>query len=114
MRWFTSVKFAAFAISAVLVCAPAATACPLCFGSSGAGVLHAYLVSAFFMIALAWGVIGAITLYAFRVYSEKSEQVDTNTQLEAARSIKSPSTPLTSQTAITQITPRWVGGKSGR
>lgn len=46
------------------------------------------------MIALAWGVIGAITLYAFRVYSEKSEQVDTSTYLEAARSIKSPSAPF--------------------
>ena len=111
MRWCTSVKSAVFAISAVLVCAPAAYACPLCFGSSGPGVLRAYLVSAFFMIALAWGVIGAITLYAFRAYSEKSEQVATNTQLEAARLIKSPSAPLASQTAITQITPRWAGGK---
>src|SRR5208282_4931979 len=111
MRWFTSVKFAALALSAVLVCAPAAYACPLCFGSSAPGVLRAYLVSAFFMIALAWGVIGAVTLYAFRVYSEKSEEVGTNTNLEAARSIKSPITPLASQTAITQITPRWAGGK---
>ncbi len=93
MRCFTSVKFAAFAISAVLVCAPAAYACPLCFGSSAPGVLRAYLVSAFFMIALAWGVIGAITLYAFRVYSEKSEQGDTSTYLEAARSTKSPTAP---------------------
>jgi predicted cobalt transporter CbtA len=94
MRWFTSVKFAAFVISAVLVCAPAAYACPLCFASSSPGVLHAYLVSAFFMIALAWGVIGAITLYAFRVYSEKSEQGDTSTYLEATRSNKSPNAPF--------------------
>src|SRR5208282_1987892 len=70
MRWFISVKFAALVISAVLVCAPAAYACPLCFASSSPGVLRAYLVSAFFMIALAWGVIGAITLYAFHIYSE--------------------------------------------
>ena len=93
MRWFISVKFAAFVISAVLVCAPAAYACPLCFASSAPGVLHAYLVSAFFMIALAWGVIGTITLYAFRVYSEKAEQGDTSTYLEAARATKSPTAP---------------------
>src|SRR5208282_1956514 len=111
MRWFTSVKFAALALSAVLVCAPAAYACPLCFGSSAPGVLRAYLVSAFFMIALAWGVIGAIALYAFRVYSEKSEQGDTSLHLEAAPSIKSPAAPLPRKTPITQITPRWSGGK---
>lgn len=46
------------------------------------------------MIALAWGVIGAITLYAFRVYSEKSEQVDTSTHLETARSLNSPVAPF--------------------
>ena len=46
------------------------------------------------MIGLAWGVIGAITLYAFRVYSEKSEQVDKSTHLEYARSIKSPDAPF--------------------
>lgn len=91
MRCFTSVKFAAFVISAVLVCAPAeAYACPLCFGSSSPGVLRAYLVSAFFMIAFAWGVIGAITLYAFRTYSEQEEQGDTSTYLETARSTKRP------------------------
>jgi hypothetical protein len=94
MRWFILVKFAAFVILAVLVCAPAAYACPLCFASSSPGVLRAYLVSVFFMIALAWGVIGAITLYAFRVYSEKLEQGDTSTYLEAARSIKSPTAPF--------------------
>ena len=94
MRWFISVKFAALVISAVLVCAPAAYACPLCFASSSPGVLRAYLVSAFFMIALAWGVIGAITLYAFHIYSEKSEPGDTSPHLEAARSNKSPSPPF--------------------
>lgn len=46
------------------------------------------------MIGLAWAVIGAITLYAFRVYSEKSEHVDTSTHLETARSCKSPGAPL--------------------
>jgi hypothetical protein len=94
MRWFISVKFAAFVILAVLVCAPAAYACPLCFASSAPGLLHAYLVSAFFMIALAWGVIGGITLYAFRVYSEKLEPGDTSTHLQAARSNKSPTAPF--------------------
>jgi len=88
MRWFILVKFAAFAILAVLICAPSAYACPLCFASSSPGVLRAYLVSAFFMIALAWGVIGAITLYAFRVYSEKLEQGDTSAHLQAVRSSK--------------------------
>jgi len=88
MRWFILVKFAAFAILAVLICAPAAYACPLCFASSSPGVLRAYLVSAFFMIALAWGVVGAITLYAFRVYSEKLEQGDTSTHLQRVRSSK--------------------------
>ena len=94
MRWFILVKFAAFAILAVLICAPAAYACPLCFASSSPGVLRAYLVSAFFMIALAWGVVGAITLYAFRVYSEKLEQGDTSTHLQATRSNKSPNAPF--------------------
>lgn len=94
MRWFISVKLAALAILAVLVCAPAAYACPLCFRSSAPGVLHAYLVSAFFMIALAWGVIGSITLYAFRVYSEKPEPEDTSTQLEAVHSIKGSTAPF--------------------
>jgi hypothetical protein len=94
MHWFTSVKLAAVAILAVMVCAPAAYACPLCFASSAPGVLHAYLVSAFFMIALAWGLIGAITLYAFRVYSEKLDQADTSTRLQATRSTKSPTAPF--------------------
>ncbi len=94
MRWFTSIKSTALAISAVLVLAPAAYACPLCFASSAPGVLHAYLVSAFFMIALAWGAIGGITLYAFRVYSEKLEQGDTSTHLQAKRSNKSPTAPF--------------------
>ena len=94
MRWFISVKLAAVAILAVMVRAPAAYACPLCFASSGPGVLHAYLVSVFFMIALAWGLIGAITLYAFRVYSEKLEQGDRSTHLEAARSIKGSTAPI--------------------
>jgi hypothetical protein len=94
MCWSTSVKSAAVAISAVFVCAPAAYACPLCFGSSAPGVLHAYLVSAFFMIALAWGVIGAITLYAFHVYSEKLEEGDASKYLEAACSIESPTAPF--------------------
>jgi hypothetical protein len=88
MRWFILVKFAAIAILAFLICAPAAYACPLCFASSSPGVLRAYLVSAFFMIALAWGVVGAITLYAFRVYSEKLEQGDTSTHLQRVRSSK--------------------------
>jgi hypothetical protein len=48
-------------------------------------VLRAYLVSAFFMLALAWGVIGAIVLYAFRVYPDRSEQEDTSRYLDAAR-----------------------------
>jgi hypothetical protein len=94
MRWFTSVKFAALVISAILVCAPAAYACPLCFGSSAPGVLRAYLVSAFFMIALAWGVIGGITLYAFHMYPEKSERGDPSKYLEAVRSTKSPTAPF--------------------
>ncbi len=94
MRWFTSVKFAAFVISVVIVRAPAAYACSLCFGSSGPSVLRAYLVSAFFMIALAWGVIGAITLYALRVYSERSQQRDASRYLKAARSIKSSAAPF--------------------
>ncbi len=88
MRWFTLVKFAGFAILALLICAPAAYACPLCFASSSPGVLRAYLVSAFFMIALAWVVIGAIALYAFRLYSEKLEQGDTSAHLQAVRSSK--------------------------
>jgi hypothetical protein len=94
MRWFISVSLYLGVIAAGVCYAPAALACPLCFASSGPGVLRAYLVSAFFMIALAWGVIGAITLYAFHVYSEKSEQADTNTCLEVVRSIESPTVPV--------------------
>ena len=93
MRWSIYLRAVVFAIVAGLWLAPAAYACPLCFGSSAPGVLRAYLVSAFFMIALAWGVIGAIALYAFRVFPEKSEPGDT-TYLEAARSIESPTAPF--------------------
>lgn len=82
MRWSIYLKSVFFTIVAGLWLAPAAYACPLCFSALGSGVLQAYLVSAFFMIALAWGVIGAITLYALRVYPEKSEQGDTRTHLE--------------------------------
>ena len=58
MRWFTSVSVGVSATAASLFWAPMAYACPLCFASSGPGVLRAYLVSAFFMIGLAWAVIG--------------------------------------------------------
>ncbi len=88
MRWSIYLRSFVFAIVAGLWLAPAACACPLCFGSSAPGVLRAYLVSAFFMIALAWVVIGAIALYAFRLYSEKLEQGDTSAHLQAGRSTK--------------------------
>ena len=73
MRWFTSVSVGVSATAASLFWAPMAYACPLCFASSGPGVLRAYLVSAFFMIGLAWAVIGGIWLYAARMYSEAAE-----------------------------------------
>jgi hypothetical protein len=88
MRWFTSVKSAAVAIPAVLVYAPIAYACPLCFASSSPGVLRAYLVSAFFMIALAWAVIAAIWLYAARIYSEKTERGEPAKSADAVPSIE--------------------------
>jgi len=59
-----------------------AYACPLCFASSGPGVLRAYLVSAFFMIGLAWAVIGGIWLYAARMYSEAAEPGDATMRVE--------------------------------
>lgn len=94
MRWSISVKSGIAALAAVIAFAPAAYACPLCFASSRPGVLHAYLVSAYFMIGLAWGIIGAITLYAVRSYSEKPEQADRSTHSEEARSIESPGSPF--------------------
>ena len=94
MRWSIYLRSLFFAIVAGLWLAPTSYACPLCFASAGAGVLRAYLVSAFFMLALAWGVIGAIVLYAFRVYPDRSEQEDTSRYLDAARSIKSPNAPF--------------------
>ena len=99
MRWFTSVSVAASV--AVLFWAPAAYACPLCFGSSAPGVLRAYLVSAFFMIGLAWAVIGGIWLYAARMYPEKAEAGDTGAYSpEAAGPIQN---TFERQTLLTQI-----------
>ena len=83
MRWFTSVSVGVSATAASLFWAPVAYACPLCFASSGPGVLRAYLVSAFFMIGLAWAVIGGIWLYAARTYSEAAEPGDATTRVEA-------------------------------
>jgi hypothetical protein len=85
MRWSIYLRSFVFAIVAGLWLAPAACACPLCFGSSGPGVLRAYLVSAFFMIALAWAAIGAIALYAVRTYPEKALPNDTAVHLKAHR-----------------------------
>ncbi len=73
MRWFISVSLVAF-LSATIFGVPTAYACPLCFASSGPNVLHAYLVSAFFMIVLAWTMIGIVALYAFHLCSNQSEQ----------------------------------------
>jgi hypothetical protein len=72
MRWFTSAKFAAVLAPAFLMCTRTAYACSQCYASSAPGVLRAYLVSVFSMIALAWGTIGAITLYTLRTYPEES------------------------------------------
>ncbi len=83
MRCFTSVSVSASA--AGLLWAPAAYACPLCFGSSAPGVLRAYLVSAFFMIGLAWAVIAGIWLYAARMYSEEPQAGDAGAYVEATR-----------------------------
>jgi len=83
MRWFTSVSVSAGVVG--FAWAPAAYGCPLCFGSSAPGVLRAYLVSAFFMIGLAWAVIGGLWLYVARMYSQKTEAVDTGTYLQRRR-----------------------------
>src|ERR1700691_2438003 len=72
MRWFTSAKFAAVLAAAGLMCTGTAYACAQCYASSAPGVLHAYLVSVSSMIALAWGAIGAITLYTLRAYPGES------------------------------------------
>ena len=81
MRWYTSLSAA---VAVGFAGAPAAYGCPLCFGSSAPGVLRAYLVSAFFMIGLAWAVIGGLWLYVARTYSQKTEVVNTDAYLRAA------------------------------
>ena len=101
MRWFILVSVSASAAS--LFSAPIAYACPLCFASSAPGVLHAYLVSAFFMIALAWGVIGAIWLYAARLYQEGAESRDGNAQ--AVRRIQNTARDLGCRMAAAEIVP---------
>lgn len=82
MRWFTSLSAA---VAVGFAGAPAAYGCPFCFGSSDPGVLRAYLVSAFFMIGLAWAVIGGLWLYVARTYSQKTEAVYTDAYLERRR-----------------------------
>jgi hypothetical protein len=72
MRSSTAVKSVALLMAAIVASSSAAHACSHCFASSAPGVLHAYLVSVFSMIALAWGAIGAITLYALHVNPEKA------------------------------------------
>lgn len=107
MRWFTSVSVSASV--AGLLWAPAAYACPLCFGSSGPGVLRAYLVSAFFMIGLAWALIAGICLYAARMYSEEAQAEDTGAYVEAAPPIQN-TAAFECQMAPIQIVTAGTGG----
>ena len=102
MRWFTSVSVSAGVVG--FVWAPPAYACPLCFASSAPGVLRAYLVSAFFMIGLAWAVIGGIWLYAARTYSEAAEPVDATTRVEASW-IQNAAVDFDCETAAEQLKP---------
>ena len=108
MRWFTSVSVSASV--AGLVWAPAAYACPLCFGSSAPGVLRAYLVSVFFMIGLAWAVVAGIWLYAARMYSEKAQARDAEAYSEAVRADSEITTAFECQTAPIQIVSTGTGG----
>ena len=104
MRWFTSVSIGVSATSASLFWAPMAYACPLCFASSGPGVLRAYLVSAFFMIGLAWAVIGGIWLYAARMYSEAAEPGDATMRVETPW-IQNAAVDFDCETAAEQLKP---------
>lgn len=108
MRWFTSVKSAAVAIPAVLIYAAVAYACPLCFASSPPGVLRAYLVSAFFMIALACVVVGAIGLYASRMHSQSVQPEDLTVNAKPSRSIRSADSDF--NMAAVETVPEKVGG----
>lgn len=87
MHWFTSARSAAVAIPALLVYASEAYACPLCFASSAPGVLHAYLVSTFFMLGVGGAVVGAIGLYAARAHSQKVQAEDQTTHTKPSRSM---------------------------
>jgi hypothetical protein len=87
-----------------------AYACPLCFASSGPGVLRAYLVSAFFMIALAWAVIAGIWLYAARVYQEGTEAGDATARVEGPW-IQNAAVDFDCETATEQLKASVIGGR---
>jgi hypothetical protein len=109
MRWFTSVSFYLGAIGAGLCYAPAAWGCPLCFGSSGPGVLHAYLVSAFFMIGLVWSMIGLMCFYVARTDSDGAQQEGAGTIPQAAGSIQDSPAAFDYRTLVTQVVPAGTG-----
>jgi hypothetical protein len=112
MRWFTSAKSAAVAIPTVLVYAPVAYACPLCFASSSLVVLRAYLVSTFFMLALGCVVTIAIGLYAARMHSQSVQPKDSTVNARASRSIRSIDDDFDRRIAAAEIVPEEAGGKS--
>jgi len=112
MRWFTSVSVGVFASAASLFWAPMAYACPLCFASAGPGVVHAYLVSAFFMIGLAWAVIGGIWLYAARMHSQSVQPEDSTVNAKVSRSIRGVDGDFDRRIAAGEIVPEEARGKS--
>jgi len=109
MRWSTSVRVTT-ALTSVLH-ASAVYACPLCYGSSTVGVLRAYLVSAFFMIALAWIVIGAVWLYAARLYPESAHSRDLGIDGETRGSLRNAAGEFESPDGSVEIVPENNGGK---
>jgi len=109
MRWFTSVSVWACAIAAALFYAPPARACPLCFASAGPGVLRAYLVSAVFMIGLAWSIIGMMCLYVIRKYSDGTPQKDATVTEQIAESLHNSPTVVNCTALVTQVAPARAG-----
>lgn len=109
MRWFTSVNLYFGVITAGLSYTPAAWACPLCFGSSGPGILHAYLVSAYFMIGLAWSMIGLMCLYVARKYPDRTQKEDAATVPQAAGPNQNSPAAFACRTLVTQVVPEGTG-----
>ena len=109
MRWFTSARLSLGVIAASLWYTPAVWACPLCFGSSGSGVLRAYLVSAYFMIGLAWSMIALMCLYVARKYPDRAQQEDAVTVPQAAGPIQNSRAAFGCRKLVTQVAPAGAG-----